>query len=874
MDIVTRETEAGDEARASDTEQLTRGVPRTPSDLITRPRLIRRLGELAGVALVVVRGPRGSGKTALLANWARSSSRPVIWVGRSQLTRGSAVLLHHIVRDLARIGLLSDGEVRDASNGIARDPDPWLRFADCLHDVRDPFTLVLDGADEADDETLRGLLDAVRHSATLHLVATEHRSTLLDHDGLGLVLDRETISGAELRFDATEIGAAFGIGPVEASELEELTGGLAVVIHALARAGRHLDTPARLVHAATTAIESYFAIHRSTVARADEAPAIVRAAAADELSVGLAAQLLEIDDATAALEDFERDGYGRWVERGDDRAFVFIPPVLRMLRRELERWPDVSRRAATIVIRWNARHGRAEQALELALRTDDLALASEVVKTTWFTLLRDHGPRVRVLLSAVPMPQLRHHPLLAMLLALCYNATGFRRAKSVQLFAIAASAGRSKDDRLTPSDRILLRASESAALRVLGQTARAVPPAVDAVESISRLNPDEREVLVPQLPILYAHLGISLHYGGREEDALEALEQGLAEAVSGDFSAGLTDLAMLAGLRAFRGDLPEASRYIGMVRAHGWSDDELNGYRGTFFRLAEAIVALEEFDVDAADGALHRMVHDRETIEHWRAIAQLEGMVGLLAGQPAAALARLDTFAGSRGRAGSSADARADLASVRTFLHLATGDLGGAHRVQRRDAGTGARTEIDRARIALVENRVADTLLGLRKIAGTEMSSRLRAEAAVLEVAALLRTGEQGRRSRSAFEFMCGLLRDRELRMPLALVPRVDLERIAAHAAEASEHDLLHPGLRSVFELPDATPQLSQRELVVLQALVRTASAAEIAAELYVSVNTVKSQLKSIYRKLGAANRDEAVRSALGLHLVSRDSED
>jgi LuxR family maltose regulon positive regulatory protein len=42
----------------------------------------------------------------------------------------------------------------------------------------------------------------------------------------------------------------------------------------------------------------------------------------------------------------------------------------------------------------------------------------------------------------------------------------------------------------------------------------------------------------------------------------------------------------------------------------------------------------------------------------------------------------------------------------------------------------------------------------------------------------------------------------------------------------------------------------------------------EIAASLYVSVNTVKTHVRSILRKLSAARRNEAVRRARSLGLI------
>ena len=62
--------------------------------------------------------------------------------------------------------------------------------------------------------------------------------------------------------------------------------------------------------------------------------------------------------------------------------------------------------------------------------------------------------------------------------------------------------------------------------------------------------------------------------------------------------------------------------------------------------------------------------------------------------------------------------------------------------------------------------------------------------------------------------------------------------------------------------------KLSEREREVLQHVAEMLNTTEIAAVMYVSGNTVKSHLKSVFRKLGVASRNEAVRRARELELI------
>lgn len=62
---------------------------------------------------------------------------------------------------------------------------------------------------------------------------------------------------------------------------------------------------------------------------------------------------------------------------------------------------------------------------------------------------------------------------------------------------------------------------------------------------------------------------------------------------------------------------------------------------------------------------------------------------------------------------------------------------------------------------------------------------------------------------------------------------------------------------------------LTDRETDVLALLATGMSNAEIGAELFISVNTVKSHLKNVYGKLGVDNRTRALSTALELGVIS-----
>jgi LuxR family maltose regulon positive regulatory protein len=100
--------------------------------------------------------------------------------------------------------------------------------------------------------------------------------------------------------------------------------------------------------------------------------------------------------------------------------------------------------------------------------------------------------------------------------------------------------------------------------------------------------------------------------------------------------------------------------------------------------------------------------------------------------------------------------------------------------------------------------------------------------------------------------------------------PAHALEHLDSGTAYWSKVSDLVAGQRPEPERVEPAPAepLTERELTVLRYLQSILSNLEIAAELSLSVNTVKTHVRNIYRKLEATGRRDAVRRARGLRLL------
>ncbi|MCW2757804.1 MAG: regulatory protein LuxR [Nocardioidaceae bacterium] len=79
----------------------------------------------------------------------------------------------------------------------------------------------------------------------------------------------------------------------------------------------------------------------------------------------------------------------------------------------------------------------------------------------------------------------------------------------------------------------------------------------------------------------------------------------------------------------------------------------------------------------------------------------------------------------------------------------------------------------------------------------------------------------------------------------------------------------LHEDARREIELAVELDQLSERERDILALIATGFANAEIATEMYISINTIKSYIRSAYRKMNVTSRSQAVIWAIDHGVVS-----
>jgi LuxR family transcriptional regulator, maltose regulon positive regulatory protein len=410
----------------------------------------------------------------------------------------------------------------------------------------------------------------------------------------------------------------------------------------------------------------------------------------------------------------------------------------------------------------------------------------------------------------------------------------------------------------------------------------------DMLEALSaaRLVLDERwdrEVEVEVRALTLANLGIAGFWRGDLAEAGEHLQQaaGLALECGNDF------VLFLAESYAAAADVREGRLREGWTRAR--TAIQLAERRG-WTQLAHAAIAYSTLatiqlwngEPDEAERYAELAAGTLEhTAEPWLgpAVALVRARLLILRGDP---LTALDLLRGARAAGPLPPFLRVSTGLLEAELWLALGEPARARKrlveIEGEDAPDAS---IGLARLELASGDPGAAIRAVATFFADEREPVLpfaRAEAWAIDAIA-----------RDAVHDEEGALRALERALDLA-EPRGYVNVIARHGApvrsllrrlvaRGTGHRALagrllstldgRPGRERAAASATLLEPLSERELTVLRFLPTMMSNAEIASEMFVSVNTVKTHLKHVYRKLDVADRRDCVRRGRELRLLS-----
>lgn len=117
-------------------------IPPTREGVIPRDRLLRRLRASDGHSLVAVVAPPGYGKTTLLAQWAETDGRPVVWLTLDERDNDPSVLLTYLAVGLDRIRPIDRSVFRSLASPGTQTFSAVLRLVAAVQ-ASDPMPLIV-----------------------------------------------------------------------------------------------------------------------------------------------------------------------------------------------------------------------------------------------------------------------------------------------------------------------------------------------------------------------------------------------------------------------------------------------------------------------------------------------------------------------------------------------------------------------------------------------------------------------------------------------------------------------------------------------------------------------------------------------------------
>ena len=871
-------------------------APGVPDWAVPRPRITKLIAQgRRWCPLTVLTAPAGAGKTMALALWAAAEPGTVAWVGLDEFDNRPGVFWAYVVAALRRSGVTVPRALPADARGRAADHVFVLRLAAALATQDPPVALVLDDLHLlTDPQVLDGLGYVLRNAgAGLRLMVSARMDPLLPLHRYRLAGQLAEIRASDLAFTVAEAGlllARHGI-TLTADSLECLTrrteGWAAGLRLAAISMGAHPD-PGQFVTELVTdhsTLTSYLAEEVLNTQPPEVRDILLSTSILEHVNAQAASELAGTEQAGRILPALAHaNAFVQPTGSGWYRYHTLFAEVLRLTlsREQPDRVAPLHRRAAS----WYARNGQLTDAVRHAGDAGDWPLASRIVidgLAIGEIIEPQRRPSLAGEFARMPPGQAWTEPAPHLVCAAVALSAG--RPES---FATALDAAEGILERL-PADqeaagRLAAAMIHFAGARRSGDLMAAAAAAAHTKALVNRVPGDQ----VARHPDIRARVlsgrGAVELWSGHLDEAAGVLQAGVAAATASGGEGELADcLGHLALAEALRGRLRRAATLAGQATEAPTTGERRPPvpHPSPAALVALAWVHLEHYELRDAHSR-RKQAEAALGITPDKLIGTVAWLVaagrGLAEGRAAAAAQII-----ARARSGWPVPAWLDqrLSLTESRACAAAGDVEAALAAAGR-AGRGTSLEVAvtlaYAWATAGDGENARRMLEPALAALSGAPERMRLQAWLVDARLSYGRGDRARGHRSLASAL-RVAEPEQLRLPFAL-EHSWIGPVLRHdpALARSHHSLFSPAehhhhLAAPRGFPDQAPilvvePLTEREREVLRHASGLLSTAEIASEMHISVHTVKTHLRNIYRKLAANRRGEAVRRARQLELI------
>ena len=861
------------------------GIPSLPTGHVQRPRLLAMLEHGVTQPLTLVSAAAGAGKTSLAADWAaRRDPAHTAWITFEPGDGLASTFWSSVFAQLHAHGVSATEALTPAAGGSAAPRALLAEIAASLSTRAEPLVLVLDGWEFTMPAVTTGVDFLLRHSGhRLAVVIVTRSDPVLPLHRYRLHNLMTEVRTADLAFTPDEVRELLDASDLTLTEpsidglVARTHGWVAGIRLAMLSVALQPDPDAAMLQLAgdTGNIAEYLLAEVLDARSELDRELLLNTCVVDVLRPGLI-EALAGPTAPRGLAQLARAN--AFVETVDDQPgwYRYHPLFRALLRAELSfvapaRSVALHRRAG----RWHADHGLLGAAVSHAAAAHEWAEAAQYVVDDLAVGALAQGCEQDGLSSTLcSMPTSVEGPAAAIVRAAVAMSVGDTTAARDDLELAQSTPGGSAAGTAHSRSQRLANGLICSLLSLHDlDAAHALQRASAAAQELEGQSP-QRLAAHPEVgAMLHAARATALLRVGQRRSArsafLAAAEQAEAPGCEPTLAYCLSYLALLDALDgALRSGSHRARRGLELVARTG-----VDGHGIAEAGLAQCWIALQQADAASA----------RDRIASLRDHGDPDAVLSAaLLGLASARLARLD--GDPAGAAKQSRALRAEFATSAPWVvdlaveeevvsALAAGESAPApDLVDALSARGDTRATLAAARVRLRERvgGAADLVTPIATRADEPLVNQVTASLVAAEAA--LQRGAPGQ-ARALVQRATLLAAPETLRWPLREAAPEVRELIARHRQPHRPTPLPRQGPRQdAAVVVDPAPMidaLTVKELEVLNHLSELLSTEEIAAAMFVSVNTVRTHIRSILRKLSVTRRNQAVRRARVLDILT-----